>query len=278
MRRFASSGLTMLASLVLVATIGTAVLWALQRRLIYFPLSDVPPPAAVGLPTAEEISFAAGDGVTLHGWFVPATTASSGLTAIVFNGNAGHRGYRAPLAAMMATMGVATLLFDYRGYGDNAGEPSEEGLAQDARAAYDYVIGRRDVDRTRLVYYGESLGAAVAVRLSTERSPRALILRSPFTSLLDVGRHHYPFLPVAMLLRDRYPSIARIASVSCPVLVVTAAHDSVVPSAQSHRLYEAAPSPKRLVVIDSVDHNDGELAVGLRVETEIRRFLQSTVP
>jgi fermentation-respiration switch protein FrsA (DUF1100 family) len=179
---------------------------------------------------------------------------------------------------MMATMGVATLLFDYRGYGDNAGEPSEEGLAQDARAAHDYVIGRRDVDRTRLVYYGESLGAAVAVRLSTERSPRALILRSPFTSLLDVGRHHYPFLPVATLLRDRYPSIDRIASVSCPVLVVAAAHDSVVPSEQSRRLYEAAPSPKRLVVIEGVDHNDGELAVGPRVETEIRRFLQATVP
>ncbi len=274
MRRFAANGLTALASLLLIATIGTAVLWALQRRLIYFPLSGVPAPAAVGLPNAEEVSFAAADGVTLHGWFVPRATAGSGDTAIVFNGNAGHRGFRAPLAAMLAEAGVATLLFDYRGYGDSEGEPSEEGLAEDARAAREFLRRRKDVDPVRLVYYGESLGAAVAVRLSTEYSPRALILRSPFTSLLDVGRYHYPFLPVASVLRDRYPSLDRIAKVTCPTLVLTADRDSVVPSEQSRRLYEAIQSPKRLVVIDGVDHNDHELLAGPRLRQALLEFLE----
>ena len=275
MRSYAANGLTALASLLVVATIGTVVLWALQRRLIYFPLGDVPRSAAVGLPRAQDVSFVTTDDVTLHGWFVPPTAPFIGMTVIVFNGNAGHRGFRAPLAAMLADSGLATLLFDYRGYGENQGQPSEEGLAEDARAAHRYVSTRQDVDATRLVYFGESLGTGVAVRLAAERAPRALILRSPFTSMVDVGRHHYPFLPVATVLRDRYASIDRIADITCPLLVITAAHDSVVPSAQSRRLYEAARSPKQLVVIEGVDHNDDELLAGPRLKAEILQFLHS---
>jgi uncharacterized protein len=274
MRNFAANGLTALTSLLVVATIGIVVLWALQRRLIYFPMAGVPAPAAVGLPGAQAVSFGTSDGVTLHGWFVPPAGTPLGMTTIVFNGNAGHRGFRAPLAAMLADSGVATLLFDYRGYGENEGEPSEEGLAEDARAAYRHVVARKDVDPDRVVYFGESLGAAVAVRLATEHVPRALILRSPFTSLLDAGRYHYPFLPVATILRERYASIDRIADVTCPVLVITPEHDSIVPSAQSRRLYEAAQSSKRLVVIEGADHNDYEVLAGPRMKAEILRFLR----
>jgi fermentation-respiration switch protein FrsA (DUF1100 family) len=157
---------------------------------------------------------------------------------------------------------VAVLLFDYRGYGGNPGSPSERGLATDARAASRYLAVRSGVDPARIAYFGESLGAAVAVGLATERPPSGLILRSPFTSMTDVGGYHYPFLPVRWLLRDRYPSIDRIAKVGCPLLIVSAARDSVVPAAQSRRLYDAARDPKRLVVIPNVDHNDEELAAG----------------
>jgi fermentation-respiration switch protein FrsA (DUF1100 family) len=275
MRRSAANGLTALASLLVVATIGTVVLSALQRRLIYFPLGDVPRPAAVGLPRAQEVSFVTADGVTLHGWFVPPTAPVIGITVIVFNGNAGHRGFRAPLAAMLTDSGLATLLFDYRGYGENQGQPSEEGLAEDARAAHRYIITRKDVDPTRLVYFGESLGTGVAVRLATKHTPRALILRSPFTSLTDVGRHHYPFLPVRMLLSDRYASIDYVDRIGCPLLVIAAARDSVVPSEQSRRLYEAARPPKDLVIIEGVDHNDDALLAGPRMRAGILKFLHS---
>ena len=148
-------------------------------------------------------------------------------------------------------------------------------MQQDAQAAYRYVVARTDVDPDRLVYFGESLGTGVAVRLAAEHTPRALILRSPFTSLTDVGRHHYPFLPVRALLSDRFASIDRVAHIKCPLLVITAAHDSVVPSEQSRRLYEAAPSPKHLVVIEGVDHNDYELLAGPRLNGEILKFLHS---
>ena len=158
------------------------------------------------------------------------------MTVIVFNGNAGNRAFRAPLAAALAEHGISVLLFDYRGYGGNPGSPSEEGLAADARAARRYVAGRAGSDR--IVYFGESLGSGVAVRLAAEQPPAALILRSPFTSLTDTGRHHYPFLPVGMMLIDRFASIDRIRDIRCPLLVIAADHDSVVPTATE-------PSPLR---------------------------------
>jgi alpha/beta superfamily hydrolase len=151
-----------------------ALLWLGQRRLIYLPFGHVPPAVSVGLPQAEGVTFTTDDGVKLNGWFVRADSSPARFTMIVFNGNAGNRAMRAPLAAALARHGVATLLFDYRGYGENAGRPSENGLALDARAAHAWVTARADVDTSRVVLFGESLGAAVALRLATETPPFAL--------------------------------------------------------------------------------------------------------
>ena len=250
-----------------------ALLWVGQRRMIYFPFGNVPAAARQGLPRAEDVTFTTDDGMTLHGWFVPAASTPARFTVIVFNGNAGHRGMRAPLAAALARHGVATLLFDYRGYGDNAGSPSEDGLAQDARAAWLYLTTRTDVDTARVVFFGESLGAAVALRLATETPPFALVLRSPFTSLTDIGRHHYPFLPVRWLLRDRYPSLERVGSVSCPTLVIAGERDTIIPIEQSRRLYAAIAAEKRLAVIAGADHNDEALFHGPELLQAVLAFL-----
>ncbi|HXW07872.1 MAG TPA: alpha/beta hydrolase [Vicinamibacterales bacterium] len=241
------------------------LIWAGQRRMIYFPSGHVPAPAQVGLPRAEPVTFPTADGLTLHGWFVPTTPAGDGTTVLVFNGNAGNRAYRADLAEGLAAVGLSVLLFDYRGYGGNPGSPSEAGLARDAAAARRYLETRADVRDDRVVYFGESLGAAVAVRLAVERPPLALVLRSPFTSLVDAGRYHFGFLPVSLLLRDRYPAVDRISQVRCPVVVITAAHDSIVPAPLSRRLFEAAAEPKELVVIERADHNDFALVAGPEV-------------
>ncbi len=248
--------------------------WAFQRKLMYFPLHEVPAPQEMGLAGAEAIAFDTEDGLPLGAWFVPSPEGGAGVTAIIFNGNAGNRAYRAPLAKQLADRGMATLLFDYRGYGGNPGSPSEDGFARDARAARRYLASRPDVDETRIVYFGESLGAAVALNLALEFPPRALVLRSPFTSMADVGAHHYPFLPVRWLLRDRFPSLDRIRRLRCPVLVIAAEADSIVPSEQSLRLYEAAPDPKRLLVLRGTDHNDYELLAGSRMIAAIAEFVQ----
>jgi fermentation-respiration switch protein FrsA (DUF1100 family) len=247
--------------------------WLTQRRMMYFPSGDVPAPAQVGLHRTESVRFATDDGLTLGGWFVRAAATAVG-TVIVFNGNAGNRAYRADLAARLAAEGLSVLLFDYRGYGDNPGSPTEEGLALDARAARRYVLSRDDADPRRLAYLGESLGSGVAVRLAVEHPPSAVILRSPFTSFVDVGRVHYPILPVRWLLRDRYPSIDRITQIRSPLLVIAGSNDTIVPAALSRRLFEAALEPKRLVIIDGADHNDEVLFAGPEVIGAISAFLR----
>jgi uncharacterized protein len=251
----------------LLAPIG--LLWAFQRHLIYLPAPRAVPPAASVLPGAEEVAFTTADGLRLGGWFVPAgavgNPASRSPAVLVCNGNGGNRSLRAALAAV--------LLFDYRGYGGNPGHPSEEGLAADARAARAYLAGRAEVDPERLVYLGESLGAAVALRLAVERPPAALVLRSPFASLAEVGRLHYPLVPVSLLLRDRYDSAALAGRLAAPLLVVAGGRDRIVPASHSRRLFAAAPEPKRLVVLDGADHNDHDLLAGPRLLAELRAFL-----
>jgi uncharacterized protein len=260
--------------LVVAIVLVLAVIWLFQRRLIYFPLNEPVPPAASVLPTAEEISFQTEDGLPLHGWFVPALGAIR-FTVLVFNGNAGDRSYRAPLAAGLARKGLSVLLFDYRGYGGNPGNPSERGLVSDARAARAYLESRPDVDSDKIAYFGESLGAAVAVTLAVERAPAALILRSPFTSLSDMGRLHYPFLPTGPLLRDRFDSVGRIGRVAYPVLIVAGERDQIVPLGQSRRLYDAISTTGRLVVVPGADHNDYELLAGEQLIAEIARLLDT---
>jgi fermentation-respiration switch protein FrsA (DUF1100 family) len=262
-----------LVALVVLVSLA-AIVWSQQRRLIYFPFGHVPNAAAVGLGAVRLVTFPTADGLTLNGWFVSRTDRPD-FTLIVFNGNAGNRAFRAPLADALARANIAVLLFDYRGFGGNPGSPTEVGLKQDARAARAYAASRSDVDVQRLVYFGESLGTAVATDLAVDYPPAALILRSPFTSLTDVGRHHYPFLPVHWLLRDRYATIERITRVPAPLLVIGGDRDRIVPIEQTRRLYEAARHPKSLLIVSGADHNDDSLLAGRELIGGVLQFLRN---
>jgi uncharacterized protein len=269
----------LVAAAVLLAVVG--LLWSQQRRLIYYPAPRAVPPAAAVLPAAEEVSFTTEDGLRLAGWFVPAASPpgrgsrqARSPAVLVCNGNAGNRSLRAPLAAALARAGLAVLLFDYRGFAANPGRPTEEGLAADARAALAYLAARPDVDPARLVYFGESIGAAVALRLAVERPPAALVLRSPFASLADIGRRYYPWLPVSLLLADRYDSLGQVGRLAAPLLVVAGERDGIVPAAHSRRLFDAAPEPKRFVLLPGADHNDLDLLAGARLLEEVQAFLR----
>lgn len=256
------------ATAILVLVAGLA--WSLQRRLIYFP-AGAPPPVATVLPAAEDVVLRTEDGLELAAWYVPAGDVA---TVVVFPGNGGNRAGRAPLAAALADAGFSVLLIDYRGYGGNPGTPTEAGLERDARAAEAWVRGR---SAGPVIYLGESLGAAVAVGLAVERPPAALILRSPFTSLADVARHHYGPVP-RWLLADSYPSIDRIGQVDAPLLVVAGDRDEIVPLAHSRRLFAAARDPKELLVVAGAGHNDPALLAGdefvRRVVAFVRRHVR----
>ena len=258
----------------LVASGLLALMWSQQRRLIYFPSPGPLPPAAAVLPNGRDVVLETEDGIRLGAWYFPVT--GGGPAVLVCNGNGGDRSLRAELAAALNRAGLSVLLFDYRGYGGNPGRPTEDGLAADARAAQEWLAGQPDVDPNRIVYFGESLGAAVAVGLAVQRPPAALVLRSPFTSLPDVGAVHYPWLPVRRLLLDRYPSIDRIASVQSPVLVIAGDRDDIVPASLSKRLFDAADEPKRWLLVPGAGHNDRELLDGRQMKDAIARFLSET--
>ena len=249
--RRAARGLVV-AVVVIVVVLG--VFWTLQRSLIYLPQGEPADPAARTVAGADDVSLTTADGLELGAWYVPAQSGQP--TVLVANGNAGHRGLRAPLAAALAQHGLGVLLFDYRGYAGNPGSPSEDGLADDARAARAFLVEQAGVPPEALIYFGESLGAGVVVRLAAEHPPAALVLRSPFTSLADVGRVHYPFLPVRTLLRDRYPVLETIPRIDVPTVVVLGTSDSIIPPEQSRAVASAAPRLWRLVEVPGADHND----------------------
>ncbi|WP_250038230.1 alpha/beta hydrolase [Paractinoplanes maris] len=236
-------------ALVVLALIVVA-LWLLQRRLIYFPDRSAPPPAA----GAEQVTLHTSDGLDLGAWLFrpPSRTPDLRTAVLVTPGNAGNRQGRTALARALTEQGFTVLLVDYRGYGGNPGRPSEQGLARDADAAQAYLAD----EFTRLIYYGESLGAAVATGLATRHPPAALILRSPFSSLADAGRAHYPFLPVRLLLRDRFPVRDQIKTITAPTLVVYGTADTVVPPGQSKAVADNAPGLIQSLAIEGAGHND----------------------
>jgi pimeloyl-ACP methyl ester carboxylesterase len=200
------------------------------------------------------------DGLDLTAWHAPTTEPATGVTVLVLPGNAGSCITRVPLARALTAAGLDVLLLDYRGYGGNPGSPTEDGLAADARAAHHYLVAERGVDPARLVVFGESLGTAVATRLALERPVAGLVLRSPFTSLADVGAEHYPFLPVRALLRDRFPIRDTIGALTVPVIVVAGAADEIVPTAQSRSV--AAAGGGSYVEVAGARHNDADLSFG----------------
>ena len=226
----------------------------IENRFIFFPekqLLETPDDWGLGF---EDVQFEASDGVNLHGWFVP---GEGDVTWIWFHGNAGNISHRLEnLVLLHNRLVINIFLFDYRGYGRSEGHVSEEGTYSDARGALDYILSRQDVDPDRIVYFGRSLGAAVAVWLATQRQPFGLILESPFSSVSDMAKVAFPFTPVHLLVRTKYDSLSRMGELFCPVLILHGDEDETVPISQARKLYDAAAGPKDFYVIQGAGHND----------------------
>ena len=248
-----------------------------ERYFLYFPTRALEAtPATYGLPF-EEVRFQATDGVRLHGWFVPARNARA--TLLWLHGNAGNIGHRVHnLRLFHEALGVQVFLFDYRGYGLSEGEPSEEGLRQDAEAAWRLLQARPDVDPRTIVLFGRSLGATVAAELAARVQPAALILETPFTSLLDMGRHHYWFLPVRWLVRSRYDTLGAVRRVRVPVLVLHGDADEIVPFDMGEQVFHAAGEPKAFHRIRGASHNDTYLVGGKAYWQALAAFLATALP
>jgi hypothetical protein len=268
--------------------------------MTYFPerTGDLSP-ATWRLPAdrVHAITIKTDDGLTLNGWHLLADgrsavdraecdreLATGRPLAIFFSGNGGHRAYRVPEAGQLTHAGADVFLFDYRGYGDNPGEPTEETLAADVRAVWRYAVEERRVEPRRIILYGESLGGAVATRLAAEvcdagTPPAGLILRSTFSTLADAARYHFPVLPVKFLLAERYASVQRIPRVTCPILMLHGQQDTIIPYLLGRKLFAAAPeassngSPKQFIDLPHADHNDVLETEGELMQDAISAFV-----
>jgi uncharacterized protein len=226
--------------------------WSLERHFLYFPTRTLASsPSEHGL-AAEELDLRAEDGVRLRGWRL----RGGGRRAVLyFHGNAGNAADRLDRSRILVDrLGLDVFLVDYRGYGLSAGEPSEEGLYRDARAVY-AAARERGFEPDRILLFGESLGSAVAVDLATRAGCAAVVLETPFLSIAEMARVHYPLVP-AFLIRSRYDNGAKIGRVAAPKLFFVAERDEVAPPEQGRRLFELAPEPKTLFVIPRAGHND----------------------
>jgi uncharacterized protein len=257
------------AAVAVLLLVLVALGWFFQRRLIYFPFGAPDAPAATVLAGGRDVVLHTEDGLELAAWWAPATGPARGASVLVAPGNAGSRTLRVPLARALAAEGFDVLLVEYRGFGGNPGTPTEEGLATDVRAAYRYLVAERGVAPDRLVLFGESLGGAVLARLAAERPVGALVLRSPFTSLADVGARAYPFLPVRALLREQFPLLEHVRSARVPVAVVAGGADEIVPVEQSRAVADAAGA--LYVEVPGARHNDITLVSGVAVVDAVVR-------
>lgn len=232
------------------------LLYALQGQLLYQPGRELGgTPRDIGL-VYEDVTLVTDDGYRLHGWYLPADARQP--TVLFFHGNAGNVSHRLDTLRLFHRLGLNTLIIDYRGYGRSEGAPSEPGTYLDATAAWRYLVDDRGVPCEDIVVFGRSLGAAVATWLAARYPPRALVLESAFTSVPDLAAKLYPFLPVRLLSRYQYNNRSWIAQITRPVLVVHSVADEIIPFAHGQALFEAAPEPKRLLVIRG-SHNDGFL-------------------
>ncbi|MDR5817528.1 MULTISPECIES: alpha/beta fold hydrolase [unclassified Caballeronia] len=242
---------TLLAVLAALYAIALGGLYWLQGRLVY-PLERIQTFTSEQLEArTEPMQLKTEDGLNLTLRYASAPDSSL-PTVILFHGNGEDLFQRAHIALELINAGYGVLLAEYRGYGGNPGKPSEPGLYADARAAYSFVSARSK----NIVLHGYSLGSGVAVQLASEQTQplTALILEAPFTSIVDVAARRFPLFPVRTLARDRYDSLAKIASVRVPLLIYGGTADGVIPPDQFQRLYDAARSEKRIALIEGADH------------------------
>jgi uncharacterized protein len=247
-----------------------ALLYVVQRGMMYFPETERVAPAQAGLPEAQEAMLDTEDGEHLVAWLRPPRDAHPVI--LYFHGNGGNLSHRAPRFRALTADGNGLLALSYRGFGGSTGRPSEHGLIADARAAYGEAVRRYGPDR--LILWGESLGTGVAVALAAERKVKALVLEAPFTSTLDLASRAYPMFPVSWLMKDQFRSDLRVARVDVPVLVLHGARDGTIPIAYGARLFSLIKGPKKFVRFADGDHNDldnyGATDVALRFIAALR--------
>jgi fermentation-respiration switch protein FrsA (DUF1100 family) len=249
------------------------VLLSLENRFLFHPTTaaeswEAPPPGLA----VEDVEVTAADGNRVHMWWSqpPGWTPEKGAL-LYCHGNAGNLSHRGPqLIRFQQALGVATLIFDYPGYGKSGGRPSEAGLYASGEAAYRWLTEKRGVAGEKVILYGGSLGGAVALELATRHPHRAVVTVAAFTSFPDMASLRFPWLPVRWLVRNRLDNLKKIATLDTPAFLAHGTADRLVPFTQGQRLFAAAKGPKRFFPMEGYDHNH---TPGPDFYVELKRFL-----
>ena len=258
--------LTLLAGYLLLC----GMVFIFQSRLVYFPDKHIPfTPAEIGL-SYDDIRFKTADNLELNGWYIFNDNPVG--TLLFCHGNAGNIGHRLASIKIFHDLGLNVFIFDYRGYGKSEGSMSESGSYLDAQAAWDYLILTRHIPAGQIVLFGRSLGSAVAAELGRRVSAAGIILESSFRSAPDLGQQIYPFLPVKLLSRIKYPTSDYLQQISIPKLIIHSRNDEIIPYSHGEYIYSHAPAPKAFLEI-SGGHNDGFMVSRAVYEKGLRQFL-----
>ena len=251
----------------------------IEKGLIFHPDkgNDSITPDAYGIEY-DDVTFRTEDGLNLHGWFVPGKKSSPDEdlhTLLWFHGNAGNINHRLGNIKMLhERVPVNVFIIDYRQYGRSEGKISEKGTYIDAGAALAHLHSRKEINQEKIIFFGRSLGSAVAVELALKEKCRALILETPFTSIPEMGKKLYPFLPVSLLLKTKYDSLSKIRNIKVPILIMHGDKDDLVPFEHGKRLYDMANEPKEFYTIPGAGHNDTHIVGGDEYFDVIRNFVK----
>jgi len=239
-----------------------------EKKSCFFPQKKMVANPAGNDIAVENVFFKTEDHLVLNGWFFSKPSARA--TLLFFHGNAGNISHRLEKVLLFHNLGLNVFIIDYRGYGESQGTPSEKGIYKDALAAFDYLTKRDDIDKTRIIGYGESLGGAVAVDLALHRPLADLIIDSSFPSAADLAKKYYPFIP-AFLLATKMDSASKVRNITVPKLFIHSKDDEIVPFALAQKLFDAAAEPKEFLEIQG-DHNSGFAMSKARYVAGIENF------
>lgn len=225
-----------------------------QRKLMYYPHTDLLAPEQYGLQGFAAETIKSEDGVQITYWYAAPQTGKP--TILYLHGNAGHLGFRSAFDHHAREQGYGVLALSYRGFGLSHGSPSEQGFYADARAALKELNGRYHTEDKDIILYGESIGTGVAIELARKRDFRFIALQAPFTSASAKAAEIYYWLPVKWVMWDVFDSLSKAPEIISPVLVMIGEEDHLIHPADSVKLYEAIPTPKKLVRFPGIGHND----------------------
>lgn len=257
------SKMTVLCSIILVVFIAYSILgWTLyfmQSSFLYSPVKELPyNPGDLNLPF-EKIVLTTEDGLKLAGWYVPAENAE--VTILFCHGNGGNMTHRLDTINLINELGLNCFIFDYRGYGNSQGKPTEEGTYLDAHAAWKWLTLEKHIASESIIIFGRSLGGCIAANLATKVKPRGLVVESTFTSYVDIGQKFYPYMPIKWFASFSYRTVDFVRDVNCPIMFFHSRNDEIIPFEFGQKLYDIANEPKQFTEIFG-SHNDGFLFSG----------------